>query len=131
MATEQIILYCLAAIVGFFILKFYYRGKKGLKMKEERLTREYRQALNGTNRQIALATGREFYKFFRSDGMLTIYDEQAIDNDMKMMPQEKVHVEVNNSNNVVDQLERLAKLKEQGILTDTEFYNQKDKILSE
>lgn len=99
-------------------------------MLKERLTREYRQALNGTNRQIALATGREFYKFFRSDGKLTIYDEQAIDNDMKMMPSEEVTLVVDQTNTSVDQLERLAKLKDQGILTDIEFQQQKAKILN-
>lgn len=130
MATEQIILYCLAAIVGFFILRVFYRGVRGRKMLKDRLTKEYRQALNGTNRQIALAKGREYYKFFRTDGKLTIYDEQAIDNDMKMMPSEEIPITVNHTNNIVDQLERLAKLKEQGFLTDTEFYKQKDKILN-
>lgn len=36
----------------------------------------------------------------------------------------------NDNVNVVDQLERLAKLKEQGILTEEEFSTQKKKILS-
>lgn len=130
METEELILYSLAGLVGFFILKIYYKGKKGLKMKEERLLKEYRQALDGTNRQAALAAGREYYRFFRSDGNLTIYDEQAIDNDMKMMPPEEVPITVNHTNNVVDQLERLSKLKEKGVLTDTEFFEQKAKILS-
>lgn len=36
----------------------------------------------------------------------------------------------NDSNNIIVQLERLAKLKEQGILTEEEFQTQKKKILS-
>lgn len=115
---------------SFILLRYIYRGIKGRRILKERLTREYRQALNGTNRQKALASGREFYKFFRSDGKLTVYDEQAIDNDMKMMPSEEVPIVVKHSDTVVDQLERLAKLKEQGILSDLEFQNQKNKILS-
>ena len=130
MEKEQLILYSLVGIISFFILRAFYRGIKGRRMLKERLTKEYRKALDGTDRQIALNAGRNYYQFFRSDGRLTIYDEQAIDNDMKMMPQEKVEVEINNSNNVVDQLERLVKLKEQGILTDTEFNIQKNKILN-
>lgn len=129
MDSTNIILYGLAAIAGFFILRALYRGIRGKQMLKERLLKEYQKALKGTNRQLALATGREYYKFFRSDGLLTSYDEQAIDNDMKMMPPEKVSVVVDQSNNVVDQLERLAKLKEKGILTDSEFSEQKAKIL--
>ncbi|MCZ4693781.1 SHOCT domain-containing protein [Ancylomarina euxinus] len=46
-----------------------------------------------------------------------------------MMSAEDVPFTVNQTNNVVDQPERLAKLKEQGILTDTEFQQQKADIL--
>lgn len=130
MDTTNIIPYGLATIAGFFVLIFLYRGVRGRKMLEERLIKEYQKALKGTNRQEALATGREYYKFLRPDRKLTIYDEQAIDNDMKMMPPEKVSVVVNQSNTIVDQLERLAKLKETGILTEPEFIEQKAKILN-
>ncbi|MCY1633946.1 SHOCT domain-containing protein [Marinifilum sp. D737] len=99
-------------------------------MLKKRLTREYQEALKGSDRQKALAAGREYYRFFRSDGKITIYDEQAIDNDMKMMPPEKVSVVVDQSNNVIDQLERLAKLKENGTLSESEFLEQKIKILN-
>lgn len=37
---------------------------------------------------------------------------------------------VSNTDNMINQLERLAKLKEQGILTDEEFATQKAKILA-
>lgn len=40
-----------------------------------------------------------------------------------------VNVTTSPENNVVEQLERLAKLKEQGILTEQEFVSQKKKIL--
>ncbi|WP_372755269.1 SHOCT domain-containing protein [Labilibaculum sp.] len=129
MDIETIIPYGLAAIAGFFILRALSRGIRGRRMLVARLTKEYRQALDGSDRQKALAAGREYYKFFRPDRKLTIYDEQAIDNDMKMMPSEKVPVVVDQSNTIVDQLERLAKLKEKGILTDSEFSEQKAKIL--
>lgn len=130
METTDIILYGLGAIAGFFILRFIYRGSKGREMLRKRLTSEYQEALKSTDRQKALAAGREYYRFFRSDGKITIYDEQAIDNDMKMMPPEKVSVVVDQSNNVVDQLERLARLKENGSLTESEFLEQKAKILN-
>lgn len=49
------------------------------------------------------------------------------------IPQNNIHVHTASTNqdrmNVVEQLERLIKLKEQGILTDEEFAGQKKKIL--
>ncbi|MPQ46976.1 hypothetical protein GCQ56_08095 [Marinifilum sp. N1E240] len=98
-------------------------------MLKERLTREYRTALKGRDRQKALNAGRAYYSFHRGNNELAPIDEQSIANDMKMMPSEKVTVEVEPSGNTIDQLERLAKLKEKGILTESEFLEQKEKIL--
>lgn len=49
---------------------------------------------------------------------------------MKIMPSEEVPIVVNHNNNVVDQLERLTKLKEQGALNEVEFQEQKIKIIN-
>jgi len=129
MDSTNIITYGLAAIVGFFVLRAFYRGTQGRKMLKERLTREYRTALKGRDRQKALNAGRAYYSFHRGNNELAPIDEQSIANDMKMMPSEKVTVEVEPSGNTIDQLERLAKLKEKGILTESEFLEQKEKIL--
>ena len=48
--------------------------------------------------------------------------------DTQPQPQQ---VQQDNSQDVVSQLERLAKLKEQGVLTDEEFAQQKAKILGQ
>lgn len=58
MDVKNRILCTFAAIAGFFIIRTYYRGKRGFKTLKERLTREYRQALDGTDRQVALSAGR-------------------------------------------------------------------------
>jgi len=129
MDSTNIITYGLAAIAGFFILRTLYRATQGRKMLKERLTREYREALKGTDRQKALSAGRAYYSFHRGNNELAPIDEQSIANDMKMMPPEKVSLVADQTNHLVDQLERLARLKENGTLTESEFLEQKEKIL--
>jgi hypothetical protein len=130
MDTENIIGYGLAAIAGFFVLRFLYRGVRGRRMLKERLLKEYRQALQGTDRKEALRKGRAYYSFFRDNGNLYPIDEQMIANDIKAMPQEKNQPLQEDSNDIISKLERLAKLKEQGVLNDLEFHEQKAKILN-
>ncbi|WP_461638184.1 SHOCT domain-containing protein [Labilibaculum euxinus] len=130
MDPENMVLYGLAAIAGFFILRALYRGIRGRQMLQERLLKEYRQALNGTDRQKALATGRAYFSFLRGNNELAQIDEQMVANDMKAMPQEKSQSLQEDSNDIISKLERLAKLKEQGVLSDAEFHEQKAKVLS-
>ncbi|MBN8836375.1 MAG: hypothetical protein J0I09_03900 [Sphingobacteriia bacterium] len=46
---------------------------------------EYHEALNGTGKRKALELGRRYYRLKRGKGKLTIYDEQAITNDLAAM----------------------------------------------
>ncbi len=69
-----------------------YRKIKGKneKLKQKRLYIEqvesqYRQALLGTDRAKALELGRLYYSHKHWAGILTIYDEQALNNDLSTM----------------------------------------------
>jgi len=46
------------------------------------LEREYKKALQNRDKPLALELGRKYYSFYRPDGRLTLYDEQAIANDL-------------------------------------------------
>ena len=46
------------------------------------LEREYKKALQNRDKPLALELGRKYYSFYRSHGRLTLYDEQAIANDL-------------------------------------------------
>jgi hypothetical protein len=49
------------------------------------LKQEYDAALKGTSKRAALQAGRAYYSALRKGKMLTIYDEQAITNDLSTM----------------------------------------------
>jgi hypothetical protein len=59
----------------------YLNGNSN-KEKSQKLYTAYRQALASKNKAAALEAGRAYYAFKRKDGRLTIYDEQAITNDL-------------------------------------------------
>lgn len=67
-------------IIGCTIFYFYNRNKK-----RKELLRKYHEALCGTNKRVALNAGRAYYSAFRRGGKLTMYDEQAINNDLNTM----------------------------------------------
>lgn len=103
----------------------------GVVVNRNKLKAEYDDALSGTNKSKALKAGRAYYSALRS-GNLTIYDEQAITNDISAMRTDiKTSTEQHTNNSVLDKLEKLGRLKTQGILTEEEFIRQKQKILAE
>ena len=66
---------------------FIYLGTnmgKSSKEKVSNLKINYDNALSGTSRASALEAGREYYRSLRQFGDLTIYDEQAISNDISV-----------------------------------------------
>jgi len=109
------LLFGLLILLGIFIARENKKGK---------LLKAYREALNGNDKRKALIAGRAYYSHLRK-GTLTIYDEQAINNDINTM-------KVDSKGNVeyIEQLERLANLKNQGILSEEEFLKEKSKILN-
>jgi hypothetical protein len=56
--------------------------------KNEKLKAEYEEALKGNDKKVALEAGRKYYSSLRGNGKLTIYDEQAITNDLSTMNKE-------------------------------------------
>lgn len=86
---------------------------------------------NAYLREKALMAGRDYYGTLRLDGHLTIYDEQAITNDINVALGNGSPIEPhNNSNNVYKDIEQLANLKDKGILTEEEF-DEKKRVLLE
>jgi len=83
-------------IEGFFILAViivavaYSKNKKAQKIAT--LKSNYSHALKGHDKGAALAAGRAYYANLRKDGKLTIYDEQAITNDIATMQQVTVTI---------------------------------------
>lgn len=69
----------LALIIAIGIAIANSRKNELNKLKEA-----YDSALKGNNKSIALAAGRAYYSAMRK-GKLTIYDEQAIANDLSTM----------------------------------------------
>lgn len=45
----------------------------------------YQKAIKGGDRREALRLGRDYYRLLREDGVLTLYDEQSIANDLSSM----------------------------------------------
>ena len=88
-------------------------------------------------RDLALQAGRKYYASLR-DGILTIYDEQAIANDLAsitpILPQSN---EIRNressvvNNDVVTKLQKLVELKDSGLISDIEFEAKRQKILDQ
>ena len=69
--------------IGVIALLIWANISKSNKLKE--LKENYDNALRGTDRKTALDAGRAYYSALRKDSKLTIYDEQAIINDLSAM----------------------------------------------
>lgn len=78
MLTFIIIILLLAVIGGVYTV--IQNQKKQAKLKQE-----YDEALRGTDKARALAAGRAYYASIRPDRKLTMYDEQALTNDLNTM----------------------------------------------
>lgn len=80
------IFWTIVIIVG--IIAFVYFSFKRL----AQLKAEYEEALKGLDKRKALEVGRKYYSHKRSKGLLTIYDEQAIANDIAAMDDAKKQI---------------------------------------
>jgi hypothetical protein len=89
MSTEirfTIFIVVIACIIGFILYTGLNDAKKNLMLADE-LKSQYQKALQDKNKQLALQLGRQYYTALRKtsifgNGRLTIYDEQAITNDI-------------------------------------------------
>ena len=77
------ILFTLAVIAIIIIVMIGNNRNKAKRLKQLKLN--YEQALKGSNKTIALRAGRAYYSALRENKALTIYDEQAITNDLSTM----------------------------------------------
>jgi len=88
-----------------------YKGTKSKRRIEEeeeqlimlaqKLKTDYFDSLKGLDKSKALQFGREYYGSLREDGRVTIYDEQAISNDINSMSNT-----VNVVNTVIHKIEK-------------------------
>jgi len=60
------------------------RKKTEFEQKRNELKEQYETALQSGDKKVALAKGRDYFSFLRN-GQLTIYDEQALTNDLTAM----------------------------------------------
>jgi len=79
-------------LIGFAIIAIMVLIKRPKLLREEkrikdtkRIKIEYGEALKANDKGKALRLGREYYGLLRDDGRITIYDEQAITNDLNSM----------------------------------------------
>lgn len=85
---ENIEGFLLLAVIVAVIL--YRRKLKNDKIAD--LKAKYVHALKGHDKGAALAAGRAYYASLRKDRMLTLYDEQAINNDISTMDTVRVSI---------------------------------------
>lgn len=117
--------------VGMVFLYFYLISQEKNEERLERIQTRYYDALQGSDKSEALRLGRIYYGSLRDDGNVTIYDEQAINNDLNSMKVATKVLQPQLNASSLEKLERLAQLKAQGVLTEDEFKVEKAKILSE
>lgn len=75
--------------VVFFIYNYFIKKEniqKRINGKERRMLKiKYDEALKGNDKRYALECGRLYYASMRKYGILTIYDETALTNDLAAM----------------------------------------------
>jgi uncharacterized protein (UPF0333 family) len=87
-------------IVVVIVIMVAYLTKTGTTSpidKLQELKRAYEQALTGNNKRAALDAGRIYYGALRENKTLTVYDEQAIANDLSTMSVQPVNTQHWNS----------------------------------
>jgi len=72
-------------LAGVYLIYAKNKQQKKDKEKTETLLLYYKEALKSTDKAKALEYGRAYYSNQRIGGILTIYDEQAITNDLNTM----------------------------------------------
>jgi hypothetical protein len=86
---QGIIFFAIIACIGIWIKrKSDSESKKAYdyaKIFHEDPQKAYEDALRSGDKALALQKGREYYAFKRGGEILTIYDEQAIQNDLSTM----------------------------------------------
>jgi hypothetical protein len=81
----KIIAFVIIASVFFIFLKKQKKDEAKRKANIKLLKEKYDAAIKIGDKQEALACGRKYYAALRDGKRLTIYDEQAISNDLAAM----------------------------------------------
>jgi hypothetical protein len=122
-----------------FILSDAAKVKEQFKNNYELAKDNLRQQPNDNYlRERALQAGRQYYKSLRN-GVLSIYDEQAITNDLAAVaPVSQTNNIVqpnlnksddNSQSDIVAKLEKLNLLKDKGMITESEFEAKKKDLI--
>lgn len=100
-------------ILGLFL---YNREKSKYEtlIRKKQIESDYKEAIKGSDKVEALKLGREYYASLREDGRVTIYDEQAITNDINSMA---------NTVNVVNTV--IYKIEKEEFKSNSSVSNQK------
>jgi ABC-type uncharacterized transport system fused permease/ATPase subunit len=93
--TTMEAIFTTAIIVAIIIAIIKSGNNKARKLQELKLA--YEQSLKGNNKKTALDAGRAYYSALRENKALTIYDEQAITNDLSTMVDQPVNSQLWNS----------------------------------
>jgi hypothetical protein len=72
-------------IVILLVIVIAVVGNNAKSKEIANLKKKYDDALRSGNKKAALDAGRNYYSKLRNNGKLTIYDEQAITNDLTAM----------------------------------------------
>jgi hypothetical protein len=73
----------LILIIAVIVIAIAMANSSGKELAE--LKQRYETALTGSDKRLALDCGRAYYSALRKKKVLTIYDEQAISNDLAAM----------------------------------------------
>ena len=131
----------LIIIIGIFIVLFSipiivintlnHKNKMGIKEDyEDALYKLQHEPNNSKLKVTALELGRIYYSSLRFNKLLTIYDEQAINNDINSVCVSEVNSNNGETNDIYQDIEKLSKLKERGIITAYEYQEKKELLLS-
>lgn len=76
-------LIAILALIAFIV--FVMKLAKSGAILRKKIEDDYRESLRGTDKAKALELGRKYYAMNRPDKKLTMYDEQALTNDLSTM----------------------------------------------
>lgn len=75
----------ITALLALIVILILVKMTRSQKQKSAQLKQAYDEAIRSGDRAKALQAGRLYYASFRPGSRLTLYDEQAINNDLQVM----------------------------------------------
>ena len=118
----------LFVIIGIIVIRKLAKKRRS-EQAQHRLWSEYRDALRSGDKQSALRLGRQYYSDVRG-GKLSMYDEEAMNNDLAAMEATNVQPTQTTQYTVADELTKLKEQLDKGIITADEFQTVKNKLIT-